>query len=161
MPRGEGHSYYTAVLCPNGHSTTSILELSPERDQPHCSECGQATIRACPSCGAAIHGSPANSVVWSYDPPKYCHACGAPYPWTAAALEAGTELAQILEGLSAAERQSLVASFDDLTRDTPRTAVAVLRTKTLLGRLTREGATALRQVLVAVATDEVKRQMGL
>ena len=161
MARVERDGYYTALVCPNGHVTSSMLELSPEDDQPFCSECGQGTIRVCPSCGAQIHGSPGDTVVWSYNPPKYCHACGAPYPWTAAALTAGNELAQILEGLSPADRQGLVASFDDLTRDTPRTAVAVLRTKTLLGRLTREGATALRQILVAVATDEVKRQMGL
>lgn len=161
MARVGRDGYYTALVCPNGHVTTSMLELSPEKDQAYCSECGQETIRACPSCAAPIHGSPGGTVVWGYDPPKYCHACGTPYPWTAAALAAGSELAQILEGLSPGDRQSLVASFDDLTRDTPRTAVAVLRTKTLLSRLTREGATALRQILVAVATDEVRRQMGL
>lgn len=161
MARVGRESYYTALVCPNGHVTTSILELSPEDDQPYCSECGKETIRACPSCGAPIHGSPGGSVVVGYDLPKYCHGCGAPYPWTAAALAAGHELAEILEGLAPAERQTLVASFDDLTRDTPRTAVAVLRTKALLGRLTREGATALRQILMTVATDEVKRQMGL
>lgn len=161
MARVGQQGYYTALACPNGHVTTSMLELSPEDDQPHCSECGEKTIRECPSCGAPIHGSPGDVAVWGYSPPKYCHACGAAYPWTAAALASGNELASMLEGLSPAERQSLVASFDDLTRDTPRTAVAVLRTKTLLGRLTREGAVALRQVLVAVATDEVKRQMGL
>ena len=161
MARIGRDGYYTALVCPNGHVTTSSLELSPEKDQPHCSECGQGTIRECPACGAEIHGSPGGKVMWGYAPPKYCHACGAPYPWTAAALAAGNELAEILEGLSPTDRKSLVASFDDLTRDTPRTAVAVLRTKSLLSRLTREGATALRQILVAVATDEVKRQMGL
>lgn len=88
--------YDTAQICLNGHAVTDSVRQAPERTQKSCDECGASTITQCPSCQAPVRGAYVVPGVvalgFRYTPPAHCHNCGAPYPWTAAALEAAREL---------------------------------------------------------------------
>lgn len=49
-----------------------------------------------------------------YRPPAFCEHCGTPFPWTAAKLVAGRELADDLLELTIEERDQLKGSIHDL-----------------------------------------------
>ena len=157
--------YETALICRNGHVITEGLEHSQNVAAPFCKHCGAATISACPACGALIRGHyymPAAAFgISRYSPPSYCHQCGVAYPWTQDALDAWREIAREVEGLSDEERGKLAASIDDLVSDGPRTQLAVQRLKTLVPKMATGAWNAMREMLVSVATDAVKKSLGL
>ncbi len=97
----------------------------------------------------------------SYYPPRYCHACGAPYPWTASAIAALREMAEAAAGLSEDDRSKLAASIDDLIRDTPKTELAAQRFKQLASKLAQGTWESMRAVIVSVATEAAKTKLGL
>jgi len=151
--------YDVAQICLNGHVITAMAGHVPERTRNFCEDCGAATITECPSCDQSIPGFYLNSAVVGslYEPPAFCGDCGKPYPWTGRRLEAARELALEAGSLSSDERGQLIASFDDLTRDTPRTQVAVGRFKRLAAKAGVETASALRAVLVDVMSEAAKK----
>lgn len=149
----------TGQACVNGHQIAGDIARFPEFAEDFCSQCGASTISACESCGAPLRGYYLGELVTNWELGKFCPSCGQAYPWQAAGIEAGKELAAVLEGLSPDERDVLTRSFDDLVRDTPRTPLAAARVKVLLAKLGGEGARALREVLVSVATEAAKRQI--
>jgi hypothetical protein len=63
--------------------------------------------------------------------------------------------------LSEEERQKLAASIDDLISDTPKTQLAVQRVKQMLPKLGVGAAGAMKELLVSVATEAVKKALGL
>ena len=86
--------FSTLQVCKNGHIITDRHETG-EIHKQHCDECGELTITQCPHCNKDIQG--AQYVVTSSNyltkkewygpdkteiPPKHCHVCGKPYPWT-------------------------------------------------------------------------------
>lgn len=156
--------YRSAEVCRNGHATTSSLEISSELAGQFCPSCGAETIRNCPSCKERIRGSyHVDGVIGfsMYHPPAFCHSCGHAFPWTEATLNAASEIADELEGLTDDEREKLKQSIKDLTRDTPQTELAILRYKKLLSKAGGTAASMLNKVVTAVATAAVKKELGL
>jgi hypothetical protein len=144
-----------------GHEINPFVEIRPDDRPTFCRDCGSPVISACPECGGRIQGWRRGATMWDYTPPIHCDLCGKPLPWTVSRLDAARTVASMLSELKPAERQALSASFDDLVHDTTRTQAAVLRVKLLLGKLSVEGGRALRDVLMTVATESVKKQLGM
>lgn len=152
----------TAEICLNGHVISKEVTTTREASPEYCRVCGKPTIRRCPSCEAPIRGqlhshTPGVFVSSSYWVPKFCHACGAPYPWTAAAIQAAKELAHDTENLSEEERAQLAGTIDDLVSTGPRTELAATRFKRLMGKAGRVAADGFRSLLVDVLSEAVKK----
>lgn len=158
-----GEGYYTAQICTqNGHKVTTALELIPEASSEFCDECGSATISQCPDCRAPIRGLyRGGGIGFGYDVPKYCPACGKAYPWTAEQLASADALIDLADQLTDAERAQLKKDVPFLTIDSPRTQVATVRTRQVLGKIRNEAGPALRSILTSIATDAVKKGLGL
>ena len=155
--------YCTAQVCRNGHATTAMLEKSPDRAADHCPECGAPTLSTCCWCGAPSRGyyfTPGVLSLSPYTAPRFCHQCGTAYPWTRAAVEAWREMAHEVEGLTPEERAGLAKSIDDLIADTPRTQTAIQRLKQLAPKVNRKLWPPMKELLMAVATDAVKKSIG-
>ena len=159
--RDSKKDWYSALICTNGHVITTSMERQPDFTTPYCTECGKLTISACPACNVEIRGHYHNSFVIRYSRPAYCHACGKPYPWTEQSLTALRELAHEAEGLSPEEQGRLAQSFDDLLIDTPKTEAAVSRFKLLLPRINKDIGDSIKSILVGIATEAVKKQLGI
>ena len=74
----------TMQVCLNGHQINDSHNRNPSSNREFCKECGAKTITSCSKCKAEIKGhkySDTIGAVYVMDVPKYCHACGVPYPW--------------------------------------------------------------------------------
>jgi hypothetical protein len=151
--------YEAAQVCLNGHLVTTMTESHPEWMRKFCESCGEPTIVACPACNQSIPGfnRTSSAIGFHYEPPAFCGDCGKPFPWTDRRLAAARELANEAEHLSAEEKQQLAESFDDLTRDTPKTPVAAGRFKRLVAKAGVETGGALRSVLIDVMSEAAKK----
>ena len=72
-------------VCRNGHVITDLLHTYPDRGLSHCDRCGAATLDRCATCGVEIPGAvhvPGLVPVGRAQPPEFCSACGAPFPWS-------------------------------------------------------------------------------
>lgn len=155
--------YETALICLNGHVLDTAIEGGPPPAR-RCPECGAETRSTCEGCGKAIHGHLFVPGVLGGDPyqqPTYCHDCGAAYPWTTRRLEALRELIREMDGLSGEERERLALSLDDLIAETPKTEVAVIRLKKALTKVGAEAAAAAKRILVDIASQTVKKSLGI
>jgi hypothetical protein len=152
-------------VCLNGHPTTSDCELSPELRSKFCAKCGATTISACPECNANIRGHyyvpGVISVGGKYQPPNFCHNCGKSLPWTSRSIEAAKELTDEIDTLTAEEKGALKATFEDLTADSPKTQVATVRYKKFLAKVGPVLGDTLNKIVVPVATEAVKKMLGL
>lgn len=161
MATTSGDGYGVGQACINGHQIEGDVEREPQYAEDFCSRCGARTITGCEHCAAPIHGRYRDVFVPGWDLGRFCYKCGQPYPWTAAGIAALRDLTDVAEGLSPKEREALSASFDDLVRDTPRTSVAVVRVKLALAKVGGTVGPAMREILVSVGTEAVKKQLGL
>ncbi len=155
----EGDFQDTAQVCLNGDLIDASYHYFPEGRRDFCPECGAKTITACPRCQADIPGTlhMVNAFVGgTEDVPRFCHKCGAPYPWSEASLQAAKELAE-LSALGDDDRRLLGESVDDLVRDTPRTPVATERFKRLMKKAGPQVADSFRSVLVDVVSETVRK----
>lgn len=153
-------------VCLNGHAITGFYQPGGPFSEDFCSDCGQRTITACEGCGSPIKGdydASEDEIFTSvvYLAPRYCTTCGAPFPWTASAIEAAKELADEIDGIGEDARSKAKDSFVDLASDTPKTQLAIVRVKKLLAAAAPAVADGLKQVLVSIATDTAKKQLGL
>jgi len=154
--------YRTAQICLNGHSTTSSIDEYPELGEKYCSKCGVETISECPTCQNNIRGYYHVEGVYGgseYSPPNFCHACGNLFPWTASKVDSAKELADELEELNAEERETLKVTISDLLTDSPKTEVAAVRYKKLAKKLGTGASSALRSILVDVASEAAKKAL--
>lgn len=154
--------YDTAQVCLSGHRITDMFETRPEYRQEFCARCGQKTITACLSCGAKLRGDLHDSsfVSWhEYPPPAYCRECGKPFPWTESGLMAARELSDELDALSTQEREQLKQSLEDLVSENPRTGLAVVRFKKLVAKAGQVAAQGMKQILVSIVTEAVRKQI--
>ena len=152
--------YDTAQICINGHIITTTLKTTPEEGQKFCSECGAHTIDKCQLCNATIRGFyHISGVIYSRDDklPHFCHDCGKPYPWTESKLKAAHDLSDEIDNLSSEEKELLKKSLDDIIRDTPQTIVAATRFKKLVAKIGKPAASALRDILVDIASEAAKK----
>ncbi|MGB6875783.1 MAG: DUF2321 domain-containing protein [Candidatus Acidiferrales bacterium] len=156
----EKHGFDVSQVCLNGHLRNAFSLTNRERCEKFCSDCGAETITACLDCKADIRGylhSGRFHGMIPEDPPSFCHQCGHPYPWTAKRLDAARELTDEATDLKPDEKETLKASFDDLVRDTPKTALAAQRFQKLWAKLKGPTADGLKEIFVQVATETAKR----
>lgn len=155
----EPRGYDTAQVCLNGHKVTASYLDFPEHRQNFCDQCGAATITACQSCHAEIRGFYRGSMIVQYAPPHFCHECGKAYPWTEAKQQAALDLIEELDGLSADERAALRETLPDLVHETPRSELAALRFKKLLGKISKAAGDVLRKVVIDLAAEAIKKSL--
>ncbi len=153
--RAEG--YDVAQICLNGHVINATSRESPEDNSPFCGQCGSPTITQCPSCKTDIRGYLWGSMSLHFQPASYCLSCGKPYPWTETKIKAAHELAQELEDLSPEDKETLSKSIDDILSDSSRTEVGVTRFKRIMGKVGKEGTSALKSVLVDIISETAKK----
>jgi hypothetical protein len=157
QPVGE---YDTALICMNGHVINSMAQRQPVHNTAYCNRCGAAVVSKCLSCDTGIRGEfYSGGIIFGYHAPAYCHTCGNAFPWTSERLQAARQLALEAEGLSPEERAQLEGTLDDLIRETPRTPLAVQRFKRLVAKSGAAAATTLREVLVDVVSETVKKSI--
>jgi hypothetical protein len=151
--------YDTAQICLNGHVVTGSSVSLPQFKKNFCDKCGAKTIDACPKCKAPIKGNydaPGISIA-PYSVPRFCDACGQPYPWTEARIKAAQDLSDELDKLTPEDKETLKKSIDDIIRDTLQTQVAATRFKKLVAKAGADAATALRQILMDIASETAKK----
>jgi hypothetical protein len=86
-------------------------------------------------------------------PPAYCNACGVPYPWTAERIAAAKELADVISGLTAPEREQLKTAIDDLVGDTVRTPIGIAKFNGILGKAGKGAKDLFKEILIGVISD--------
>lgn len=162
--RPRNRRYNKQQVCLNGHIVTNYGTTSPEDLKKFCSECGEATLMACPKCQSALRGEEIDPEVvvvgFVAPPPAYCPECGTAFPWTKRKLDAVMELAELVES-DAVELEKLKQSIGDLATETPRTPVAVARMKKLLVKGGKMIGPSLAKILTDIASEAVQKQLGL
>lgn len=164
--------YDKALICAHGHLINSAAETNPGRNSEFCPKCGEPALGECQNCNASIPGDeyedqfdgvelvgPHN--LGFHEIPSHCLACGKPYPWTQRKAEAVTEMIDELDGLSDDEREKLKKSIPDVIADTPKSETAALRFKKAAAKVGQAGGKLLMDVVTNVATEAVKKSMGL
>ncbi len=127
-----GLDYYTMQVCLSGHCINGSYYHDPHQNPAFCPDCGEPTITACQECKAPIKGDFAGVPTFSKRPvPAFCDACGLAYPWQVSRAANAIELLR-LEGVEEAVVQEIEKNLPDVTRNTPRTQVAVLRIRKVL-----------------------------
>jgi len=154
--------YDTAQICRNGHVINDTATRYPQHNVKFCSKCGAEAMSICKECRAPIRGQyHAEGVVVlggePMDAPAFCYACGRPYPWTQAALQAGRELIAESMNLNDEEKALLTKSLHEIATDTPQTPLAAARVKRLLAKAGAEVGGALKEVVTKIATEAAKR----
>ncbi|UYZ36765.1 DUF2321 domain-containing protein [Clostridium beijerinckii] len=154
--------YKTAQICENGHVITASHSFSSDLHQDYCDKCGAKTITACPSCNANIHGKYEVEGVFDLSStqlptPSFCYNCGAAYPWTKSALEATQELLALESNLSPDELTYLNENMASILVDTPKTKVVATKFKIALGKIGLTTASAVKDILVDVASEAAKK----
>jgi hypothetical protein len=154
----------TAQICTNGHVINDTMQRSPELGLKFCKKCGAPTITRCPTCNADIQGDYHVEGVVSigFDmmvAPTFCHNCGKPYPWTSTRIETAKALADEMTELDESERLLLKASIDDIIADTPRTELGIVRFKKYVAKGGKEVVKGLRDVLVDIVSETVKKSI--
>lgn len=76
-------------------------------------------------------------------------------------MDSITELATLSGGLSSEELEILSQAVGDVVRDTPRTPTATAKLKLLLPKFGAHMLESARQVLVTIATESAKKELGL
>ena len=154
--------YAQAAICENGHVATTT-DASTYTDS-FCKECGSKIIKTCPKCGTPIQGCSHEDLFYTcgrYNPPSYCHNCGQPYPWTTARIEAAKMLIEDMDELSDEEKKKMSESIDKIITDTPYTEASANRIKKYLLKIGKESASAIRDVLVNIASEAAKKILGV
>lgn len=162
--RNERGRYKTAQLCQNGHTITDDVEGFPESASNFCARCGTATLTKCPDCQTPIrgyHDLPGVISVSEYIPPRHCHNCGKPMPWTKAAVDLAQEFASEIDELSAVEKATLKEAIADLTIEGPKAEVAQARYRKLLSKVAPTMKATLDKIIVTVVTEATKKYLGL
>lgn len=157
------HPEHVAQICRTGHVVLGSVKDSPHLRKGFCEECGAATIEECQACGWPIAGI--GPTAWMrgsgpYRPPKYCGACGNPFPWTESALSTAREYSDEITQLTPEEKNVLKGTLDDLTNDTDRTPLAARRFKKLTSKIGPGASGVLQKILETVVSEATKRMMG-
>ena len=162
MPRREDmDTYRVAQVCLNGHVVTALADVQPEHQEAFCSKCGEVTITNCPNCSVFIRGRYQSEYgIWTfgkYQPPAFCHNCGEPFPWTERKIASAVELVEVGANLSPEEMQQFRSDLTELTKDSPKTQVASLRFKKVMGKVGKSIASGVRDIVVDVLTESAKK----
>lgn len=154
-------TYLIAQVCLNGHVPTSAADQYPEQREAFCSKCGEATITNCPNCNAFIRGTyHIEGVVRfsdDYTPSAFCHNCGKAFPWTERKIASAIELVEVGADLSHEEMQQFRSNLTELTKDSPKTQVASIRFKKVMGKVGKSIASGVRDIVVDVLSESAKK----
>lgn len=149
-------NHYPAFICEHGH----IIEASePFCNKKHCPDCGAPVICQCPECHSFIEGHPVG-VSGYFNIPKYCTACGKPYPWVLASIEATTYLIQESE-LDQADQKKLIDVLPDVISETPKSQLAAFRFNRAISSAGKFLADGLRQFVIDFGCELLKKQLDL
>ncbi len=151
--------YDIAQICLNGHVANIYTMMMPERGCEFCETCGEKTITACTGCRHEIQGAYQGAFQSedNFAAPNFCRSCGKPYPWIERKLQAAKELIEPEQTLTANERTAFEADINDITRDVPRTQAAAIRIKGFLVKVPGAVGSALRDIVVDIASEAAKK----
>ena len=154
--------YDVAQICLNGHTITRSARSSPDFTKKFCPKCGEETITTCPRCNQPIQGEYHVEGVVAIGckdppPPKFCHNCGGPYPWTEQKIQSAKALADEFDDLTSSVREKLKQSLDDLYRDTPQTEVAAVRFKKIMAKVGKESYAAMNEIIIGVLSEAARK----
>lgn len=154
-------TYDTGIACKNGHEINASATDYPQFNAAFCGKCGAPAIDECLECHAKLRGSYRGGVVTvqRWKPARFCHSCGAAYPWTREALSTARLLADEDEKLSDDDRQVLQMSLDDLTKDGPAATLAATRFKRVIAKAGASTASGIKEVMVNVLSEAAKKSI--
>lgn len=158
-------NYDVAQVCYNGHVTNSKTHRNPQDNKNFCDECGEKTITECPSCQFPIQGeycSNSGGVILVgniFYPPAFCQSCGKPFPWTLSKQQAAIQLYAEEETATIQDQNEFQQSVIEITKNTPQSQVASKKITRLLAKIGKESASAIRDILVDVASEAVKKSL--
>jgi hypothetical protein len=153
------NQYDTAQVCLNGHPVNDAAVRFPQHNRKFCPDCGAETSTQCQHCQADIKGyyyGGAIVIGEVYVPPKFCDSCGKPYPWTEQALEAARDLVDALV-LSQEDKDTLVGTLNDLTKDSPHAQVSATKFKRILSKTGMGALEAFKTIMVDIASETAKK----
>lgn len=153
--------YDVAQICLNGHVVNDAVQHSSQFNKKFCDRCGEKTITQCPGCSHNIEGEyhvEGVAVIGggSSPAPAFCHNCGEAFPWTLAKQQAAIDLFRE-ELMSQEEQEEFRNSVEQITRDSPQAQVASKRVRRLLGKVGKETASGIRDILVDIASETAKK----
>ncbi len=154
--------YDTAQICMNGHVISSMASTYTENQKKLCSECGEETIMSCLSCNSFIKGYyevPGVIGFYDFEKPKFCENCGTPFPWTVKYQNAANELIDLSETLSEQEKEDFKNSVTNLIKSSASSNVAQLKLKKYVSKAGTEIAKGMREILVDVVSETVKKSI--
>jgi hypothetical protein len=152
--------YDLAQICERGHIITAFADTQPGLRASRCSKCGSVVIEKCPDCQAPLRGAfyGTYSVQMLTEAPKYCHQCGAAYPWRAEQLRMAEELAAEAQyDLDEKEQGQLRDSLVEISTDTAATQLAGARIKRLLNKVSEPLKAAIYKYAVDVSSEIGKK----
>lgn len=154
--------YSTAQVCLNGHTITSSIEKHPGIKEEYCSQCGEPTITACPSCKSNIKGrydiEGYASFNGGYDGAKaYCHKCGQPFPWTERKIKSAIDSLKEEGNLSDDELKDIESDLIEVTKDSPAAKPAALRLKKTFAKVGSSVGEVLRGLIVSMVSETASK----
>lgn len=145
----------TAQICLKGHLITEYFETFEIERFDYCKDCGAKTITACPECNAKIPGKIDGKDFSGV--PSHCSYCGAPYPWTALAIESMRSIIQESDDLSDELKSTAHELVPDLLLENPKTPHAVLIFKKVLLTLGKTTSNMLLKNIIDYGCEFVKQ----
>jgi len=161
-PQRVQSGYDVMQVCLNGHRITDGAASMPEFRKAFCAECGAKTIMDCPECHAPIQGHYNSPGVLSFREtpvPNNCQGCGTAYPWRQDALVAAIEAAQL--DLNEQDAAAAAALVPTIATDNPRTEIAAMKLRKLLGKMSKPAYDVAIKVVGDVAAATAKSHLGL
>lgn len=89
--------------------------------------------------------------------PKYYPECGERFPWTSAFLDALRELVELDDDLDADDVDALVKSTETALTVGPKTKVAAMRVKIILGKAGKTTVATARDLPIVIIGESDKR----
>ena len=147
---------YKQIICLNGHQLTDGADWN-KPVTGYCKKCGKKLIDSCLNCHSTIKGYyyvDGVTVIGRHSVyvPKYCEACGKPFPWTETSIKALENLLTLSQ-LDQQEQNELREAIPDLVSDTPKTKLAAYKWK----KFGKPILDVAKDILVGIATEATVR----
>lgn len=153
--------HHPALICLHGHViTTDASDAS--FSTPYCSKCGASTISSCPHCNHQIDGKYEVEDVldltsYSMQAPAFCPYCGKAFPWTETALQTAIKLINESDSLTDSDKALFSENISDTLSETPKTKLATVRIDKVLKKAGATVTTSVKDILVEICAESVKR----
>ncbi|RKJ20108.1 DUF2321 domain-containing protein [Butyricicoccus sp. 1XD8-22] len=149
--------YNSATICLNGH----VISSTRFDYTSYCDKCGNKSISICPSCNTVIRGAYENEIAidFHYQAPSFCYSCGNPFPWIETLINNAVELIALDDNLSEENKAIIKSALPDLIVETPTTPLAAAKYKKFVPKAAKYIQDGLRNLLVDVASEAVKKSL--